>query len=342
MAVQADEAPKWKVWAARLLKLLILAFLAGTAIFFFWSCFRYLLAEEKGLDFEARVFFGVFFLFLGVITLLFAFGIWKEAPLRESASPASSSEFAMIDWAPKLRALRATQLADFEESALQQRLRAGDFHSAIDQCEEFLQNDPDDLVVLLYRLCAFVNLGDPRAETELRELAARIPQRHRSIHTGILELRIWDALNRGEVDLLLACLKRLVDSDLPEHKKVSILDAAACKFLYANRCEQWDPAEICARKAAALAPELLTIKGTLGAVLAEKGELAEAEALLSECYHKAVFRHDQGISAYYLARIDEQRGHAPRAREWARLSMELYREPWLITKVEALLKRVGK
>ena len=73
-------------------------------------------------------------------------------------------------------------------------------------------------------------------------------------------------------------------------------------------------------KAREIAPEQITIDGTLGSILAERGKLDEAHAMLVNVHTRSKSALDHAIAAAYLAKIADQRGDRIAARKWIRVA----------------------
>jgi uncharacterized protein HemY len=126
---------------------------------------------------------------------------------------------------------------------------------------------------------------------------------------------------------------------ISDHQKITLLDQLACIPLVQDKPHLYHSAEFCIRKALQIAPQTLTLQGTLGALLVERAQFTDAEPLLRAC-HQSPALHDRGITSYYLARLAEQNADLPTARQLAKQSIALYPEPWLTKKADALLARL--
>jgi hypothetical protein len=80
------------------------------------------------------------------------------------------------------------------------------------------------------------------------------------------------------------------------------------------------------------------LKGTLGAILVERGNFAEAKPLLQECLEQSLAHHDQGISAFYLGLVKLHDGRIQEAKRLIKYGMVLHPEPWLLAKAKASLQ----
>src|SRR5437660_11920026 len=99
-----------------------------------------------------------------------------------------------------------------------------------------------------------------------------------------------------------ACLDFVAEAVNKEHK-LKVLDGFASAILYQPSSPWLDRAEKAVRLALEIAPGTLTLKGTLGGSLLERGEFKEAESLLRECLERSPAYHDQGISSFHLGLI---------------------------------------
>ena len=89
-----------------------------------------------------------------------------------------------------------------------------------------------------------------------------------------------------------------------------------------------------------LAPGALTLKGTLGAVLAEQGKHGEAEPLLIECLDRSPTLHDLAIATFYLEMIKMRTGDTKEGKRFTRRGMKMYPQDWIVAKGNTLLKEV--
>ncbi len=120
--------------------------------------------------------------------------------------------------------------------------------------------------------------------------------------------------------------------------KLFVADRLACVSIYQNMPAFYEGAVRIIRKALDLAPESLTLKGTLGGILVERGNHVEAEPLLRECYSESPHLHDCGIALYYLGVIEGDRGKLKLGKRMVQQAMSYYPERWLIENANAKLK----
>ena len=128
---------------------------------------------------------------------------------------------------------------------------------------------------------------------------------------------------------------------ISDQQKITLLDQLASIPLVQEKPQLYHSSEFCIRKALEIAPESLALKGTLGALLAERGNFAEAEPLLRACYQSGS-KQDCGITSYCLALAAEDSADLKTARKLAKQAKSLYAEQWLIKKANLLLDRLRR
>ncbi len=101
--------------------------------------------------------------------------------------------------------------------------------------------------------------------------------------------------------------------------QVQALDLAACRCFMRPVGSQWlGLADRLSERALALAPQLATVRGTRGAVLAELGRDVEAEQLLRPLLDSSSPGVNRSYSALYLAIVAARRGDGAAAAEFAK------------------------
>jgi len=155
-----------------------------------------------------------------------------------------------------------------------------------------------------------------------------------ALRTSACVVRLRALLRDGHVDSATAAAEDWCSSDVPLPSKLVLLDSVACEILYCERRELLPAAESWARKALALCPTELSIKGSLGSILVELGRHDEAESLLRETYEQSSAPHDQRICAFYPALIAKGRNQTDLAHRLATEAKEALDQQWLIARVE--------
>ncbi len=106
----------------------------------------------------------------------------------------------------------------------------------------------------------------------------------------------------GLIDEAIDALHSMLKTPAPNDADfASAVDGFASYTLFAGRQKWFDEAEKLLREALVKCPEVITLKGTLGGLLFEKGETAESLPLLESLYAESSEPVDRGISAAYLA-----------------------------------------
>ena len=203
-----------------------------------------------------------------------------------------------------------------------------------------LQKYPNNPGLLFYRGIALTALGKQEEAHAIWEQLQPSSEEDSRLRAAFLTLKLHALILLAEPDSFAACFDILVSLPIPDSQKLLHLDALACAPLYNEITAEKLPAalelgEVCARKALDLAPGRLTLKGTLGGLLVERGDLDQAEPLLRACYEGSSAIHDQGICAFYLAAIASQKGEKSMARILLQRSTHLYAAAWLARKVTA-------
>jgi hypothetical protein len=155
-----------------------------------------------------------------------------------------------------------------------------------------------------------------------------------ALRTSASLARLRALLRDRQLESVNAAADEWCSSDIPLPGKLVLLDAIACEILYGECRDQLPAAESWARKAVALCPLELSIKGTLGAILVELGRHDEAEPLLRETYEQSPSPNDQRICAFYLALVAKRRKQTSRIHAFVTEAKEAADQPWLIAKLE--------
>ena len=219
--------------------------------------------------------------------------------------------------------------------------------AASDTAAQLLHQHPNDRALLWLYTGLLLELDQPAAAEPIADrllialtntVSSAESEPHLFLAAAARKLLAIMLQNDGRFERECTDFLRTIISD---QQKVSLLDQLACVPLIHEKPELYPLAEFCARKALEIAPESLTLKGTLGALLAERSDFASAEPLLHAC-HQSPAVHDRGITSYYFALLAEHSGEFQQARQLAKLSIALYPEPWLIKKANTFLNRIGQ
>lgn len=149
------------------------------------------------------------------------------------------------------------------------------------------------------------------------ERAARQPPSD-FLHQLLLRLAYLYSEN-GRVDRAREIYHRLLMSPhIPDRSpfRRDAADGLACLSIYCQRADLLTEGKSVITDAIAEHPECITLKGTLGGILFELGEIEESRRVLREVLEKSSAPLDRAISAAYLALISAREGDAVRRREY--------------------------
>jgi hypothetical protein len=176
-----------------------------------------------------------------------------------------------------------------------------------------------------------------KAEALIDRALASMSDAKARAYTAVLLAKLQSVLGRGDAERAEELCLDAVNRTESKEQKIMILDGMASYIIYRREPVCLDIAERFARFALELAPGTLTLKGTLGGVLAEQGKFAEAEPLLQECLDRSPAVHDQGISYLYLGIVKLCTGKPEEGKRLLKRATVLFPEPWLVVKAKARL-----
>lgn len=176
------------------------------------------------------------------------------------------------------------------------------------------------------------------AEVIFDELLVLSPDRSSEGYTLILLMKLHCMIGKGEVEQAEKLCLEFVEEAADKERKIKVLDGTASYILYQNCSSYLKNAEALARMALEIAPGTLTLKGTLGSILAEQGNYSEAEPLLVECLDRSPALQDRAIATFYLGMIKMRTGKQRDGKQFVKRGMKMYPEPWLVAKGDSLLK----
>jgi tetratricopeptide (TPR) repeat protein len=176
------------------------------------------------------------------------------------------------------------------------------------------------------------------AHVLLDELLALLPERSSEAYILILLTKLHCMIGKGEVEQAEKVCLEFVEQAAGNEQKIKLLDGMASYILYQNCSPFLKKAEGLIRMALEIAPGTLTLKGTLGSILAEQGNYSEAELLLVECLDRSPALQDRGIATFYLGVIKMRNGQVREGQRLIKRGMGMYPEAWLVAKGDALLK----
>lgn len=120
--------------------------------------------------------------------------------------------------------------------------------------------------------------------------------------------------------------------------RVTFLDAfAGLPILHPGAGELLADAEAWAMEAVALAPGQITLRGTLGSLMIERGREEEGAAILREVLARTESDTDRGIAAFYLGVVAGRRGQRREMEAYRRQASRLCTVPVLRGRMEAEL-----
>ena len=329
-APPACRVSRTAIWAGRLLK--------GVGVTILVLCALGLLAIAGMLGSAnitpIAIVFLLFFVALSALLFWYAWRLLKE-PLTAGDPPVASDPYR---WLRDLRHKFPSPLPLSEQASIEGWIAHHQPEQAIAVCERLLISNPGDPTLLALHGLALAETSPARAASIWTNLKSRIPSAEVEIHAAIVLQELAIHIRHAEpTDFIRAC-DNFLSLNIPPSEKIGFLDQLACLVLYDDLSPSLASAEFCVRRALDLAPGNLTLQGTLGAILTELGNTAEAEPLLHECFDRSPAMHDQAISGFYLAVIAARRNETKRAQALARKSLALYPQPWLLRKAEVHLR----
>jgi len=102
------------------------------------------------------------------------------------------------------------------------------------------------------------------------------------------------------------------------------VDTAVCCAIQLNLRQHWEDCRAALEAALILHPRKLTLRGSLGALLAEMGNERGAREILEDVLARSEAPNDKAIAAVYLAWMDFQKGEFERARFYRGEALKYY------------------
>jgi peptidase M50-like protein len=180
------------------------------------------------------------------------------------------------------------------------------------------------------------------AEKTYDSMLALMPARNSEAFVQALLGKVNAQVEQGHIERAEKTCLDFIAEAVNKECKLKILDGFACLMLYRPSSPWLKQAEKMVRLGLELAPGTLTLKGTLGGILAEQGDYTGAEPLLRECLERSPAYHDQGISSFYLGVIKLDAGKSEEGKRLIKNATTLYAESWLVAKANAKLKEPGR
>jgi len=157
-------------------------------------------------------------------------------------------------------------------------------------------------------------------------------------YVHLLLVKVICLLNQNQIDEAESLCLNYIQQSVSKEQKLKMLDGIASHILYHSVSASLPRAEKFARMGLEIAPGTLTLKGTLGALLAEQGNYSEAEPLLVECLELSPALHDHAIATFYLGMIKLRTGLTKEGKRLIKRGMKMYPEAWIVAKGNVLLK----
>ena len=196
---------------------------------------------------------------------------------------------------------------------------------------------PDNLWLRYNRVAVLSDEGrTTEAETAMATLLTQ-PIPGPACRANFKTLQISLLLRQRQFERVRELTEEFLRAEPSALVQLYVLDSLACApFMnevpgYLDEALRW-----CGR-ALEIQPGNLTLTGTKGTLLAEQGRWDEAAPLLRHVAASSEADMDQGICAGYLALLAQREGRLEEARQLARRSRQLYSQPWLTRRLDAVL-----
>ena len=281
---------------------------------------------------------------LVLLTLILSLLLFYHAWRLFSAQRGQALSNSPVSWWTEL--CRGSGIAPDDIAIFQSHLATADNEAALQFIAELLTEHPNDLFLLWTRADLLLDSNQHVAAESaftrlLTELGGTNPSlsNFTNIYFYALTSRLRAILlqNDGRFETELTFTLLLI---VPDQSKIAMLDQLACIPLTQSKPHLYPIAEKCIRKALQIAPDSLTLKGTLGSLLIEQNNFTDGEPLVRDCYNRSSALHDRGICSYYLALIAAKNADSKATRKLANQAIALHPEPWLTAKANALLHRL--
>jgi tetratricopeptide (TPR) repeat protein len=191
---------------------------------------------------------------------------------------------------------------------------------------------PDDTGLLFLAAQSYLELGIARAAEEaLRKIKVGGLRPDASWIVDLFlaqSLYLQDRWNEAEL-LCESCLK----ADVSARRKATFIDQLVCQPLFSGDLRHFAEMEKWARKALELDPRNVSLRGTLGGILAEKGSAEEAEQFLGKCVRSKA-PHDRAISTFYLGVIERRAGNLVEAERRFEQALSIWSSAWFVARVQ--------
>jgi len=222
-----------------------------------------------------------------------------------------------------------------EADQIAAQARQGNFDAVFAILDAALGRFPNDVLLLAQQAdYRFMRQEFARAEAAYEAALTSLAAPESAAHSRLLAAKLTCVLNQGRIDEVeRACLEYLA-GNAKAAEKIHVVDLIACTALYREPPQFLPQIERWTRMALQLAPGTLTLKGTLGGILVEQGNVAEAEPLLHECRTRSLELHDQAFASLYLGTSALRQGDRKTAKELFKNAKILHAAPPLLQKAE--------
>jgi tetratricopeptide (TPR) repeat protein len=190
---------------------------------------------------------------------------------------------------------------------------------------------PEDVGLLFLAAETYLELGIASgAEGTLRKIRAGILSANAGWIVDLLMARSLYLQDRWD-DAEQLCA-RCIDSEVSARHKATFIDQLVCEPLFSSderhfaRLEEW------ARKAVAIDRRNISLKGTLGGILAEQSRADEARPFLKQCL-RSRSPHDRAISTFYLGIIERRAGNLVEAERLFARALSIWTAPWFVARI---------
>jgi tetratricopeptide (TPR) repeat protein len=339
-AAGPQAVPRWEIVLCQILKWGVVCVTSGTTLLMGY------LAAVMFRDGGSPVSMSVKLFVTGVCVAVMLLAGWitfriAKQPIAKVRKPESS--LLAVRGLEDLQA-RSNWLKDPRElDQINAHADAGDIGGVFAALEAALKRYPNDVFLLMQKGGYHaVEQKYSHAERAYDEAISSLADANSAAYPSLLTAKLSCGLKQGHIDRVEQGIQEYVGGPAKIMEKIQVIDEVVCADLYEEsplflpQLERWT------RMALELAPGALTLKGTLGSILAEQGNHAEAEPLLRECRTRSTALHDQAFASLYLGKVALSRGEFKAAKELFKQAMILHTEPRLQVKAKRGLEECEK
>ena len=202
---------------------------------------------------------------------------------------------------------------------------------------------PEDVGLLFVAAQTYLELGiASAAEETLRKIRAGPLSANAGWIVDLLLARSFYLQDRWDEAERLC--ERCIDSEVSARRKATFIDQLVCEPLFSNDNRHFAGMEGWARRAVEIDRRNISLKGTLGGILAEQGRGDEARPFLKKCL-RSRSPHDRAISTFYLGVIERRAGNLVEAERLFASALSIWTAPWFVVRIRrerAALQMVSK